>query len=906
MVFDHGGQTGETPEPRSSPVSRRAFLATAVGASGVGASAAREQEAETKRTQKAELATRQQERETAATWYMTDELEWIYERVDDETVIPVLIEVLDPEELRRFEEFGTETRRSKAPEPAVYAKLTPEELSETALFSYVTRLRFAPGANPFWTVGNYRNGVFPDPTEAVDYIAYEEALAGLSRLESEHPDRLAVRTVGQTVGLDDEFAGKQVTYGVPLIELTDGVSAEDAFDGKETIVCSLSIHGDERSGVEGGLRFVERVLTGDEPEIAAKLDELGFVFVLSNPDGWMGRDPTTVNVEEPRSDAFMRHTGADVDPNRQYPTAGLIDPAHNPAEPDGTNLVDDTPGVDDDIDSEYRETVPDSLSIVEALRSYDSVAVSVDYHGMYGDSTLLKALYENNEYGVHEQGRLDVLNAQLRDRLEGRVAELLAENEAAIEAAAEARGGGAENAPETVFNHGTIFDTIGYTVPGGMGNWLGQAVDQGGLDAPSLTFEMALDNSPPGVSLSYRPQLLEVHTAAIWETLREFATHVRREIDTDIRAGDGGDVGYVTTDALTRRSEDLPFDESPTVREWNRTLRLSGTGDERLTIPLDESVHTLSVSVRHAGGRLEHARLDDPAGLVRREDPITDGEFGRGSDWLLTDVEDGTWHLAVDGDRGAAASVHVTAVAADDPPDPREVIGYEQREYTVSPLAYFEAYDEALAGASTTELTVEAVANGALLDAGEPAVDQLVLVHDDGAAEQGYVDALAAYVEAGGELVLTDSAVSLLASLDVDGASQLAESDVESKTFPLAIAQEKRDDQLLEGVRPIERELATVLGLGYSLDGETPMVLVDQDAFEAVGGTVAATTQGDVIAGRLGSITVVGCLFPPGYQQNLHPFGLNDHALSAMGQQLFRNALGHTQGGSADTNESRR
>jgi hypothetical protein len=487
-----------------------------------------------------------------------------------------------------------------------------------------------------------------------------------------------------------------------------------------------------------------------------------------------------------------------------------------------------------------------------------------------------------------------VFNDKLEERLEGRVAELLEENDEAITAATEARAGGQSGKPETVFDHGTIFDTIGYTVPGGMGSWLGDALDQGGLGAPSLTFEMALDNSPPGVGLTYRPKLLEVHAVTIWETMREATAQVQRAIDTDVGAG-GADVGYVTTDSVTRDSSDLDFDSSPSVREWSQTVALSETDGGRIQVPVKESVHTLSVTVSHRGGRVETARLGDPTGTVRRQGTIEHGEFGRGTDWLLTEAESGVWELTVEGDRDGVVSVHVTTVAAEDIPDPREVLGYEQREYEVTPLAYFEDYDDALGDGSTSELTIEAVAEGALVDAGEPTVDSLVLVHDDGADTAGYVDALETYVGAGGDLVLTDSGVSLLATLSVEGAGQIGDDAIQSTVFPLAIIQGKRDHPLLDGIREIQRELWTAITLGYSLDDEAPMTLVDPEAFESAGGTIAATTQEQVIAGELGSITILGSLFPPGYQQNLHPFGLSDYALSSMGQQLFRNALGHEQ-----------
>jgi hypothetical protein len=276
------------------------------------------------------------------------------------------------------------------------------------------------------------------------------------------------------------------------------------------------------------------------------------------------------------------------------------------------------------------------------------------------------------------------------------------------------------------------------------------------------------------------------------------------------------------------------------------------------------------------------------------EDAVRRSEFGEHADWLLADVSAGEWQLSLTGDRDARATVELTAVVAQDAPDPRDVLGFEQRPYEVTPLAYFEDYDEALTGASVDDFSVETIAEGALLDAGDPAVDQLVVIHADGLDDDAYLDAIESYLEAGGELVLTDAGVSLLGALDAGGAAEIDSRDVREPELRFATLDGKQDDELLEGVREIQRELWTTPTLGYTASS-APATVVDSRAFERAGGTVAATAARDVIAGRLDSITIVGSLLPPASQENLHPFGLNDYAPTGLGQQLLRNALGHEQ-----------
>jgi hypothetical protein len=875
MVFDSSGGAG--PDDRPCPVSRRVFLGTAA-AGALGAAG--------------ETVAGQQDRVGATA---TEELAWIAERVGRRERVPTLIEVDQERDLEDIETVGTETRVTREPRPAAYAQLTAGEITELDGRAGVERLRFAPGANPFWKLGDYDDGAFPDPTDAADYIAYEEALAAIDALSAEHPDRLATRTIGQTVGLENQFEGRQKRQDIELLELTTDVTDREAVTEKAAVVYSIGIHGDERAGVESGLRFIDRLLAGEEPEIAALLDDIVLVFVLSNPDGWRSRVPQTENVESPGDDVFMRYTGGNVDPNRQYPTAGLVDPGNTPAEPYGTNLEDDQQGLDDDVSRESRERVAGELAIVDALREYDTVGFAADYHGMYGSEYLVKGLLMNNQYGVREQGQMDQFNEALGDRMASTAGELFEDNREAIREAADARarfGGG----PSELYAYGTVYDTIGYNVSGSMGSWLGDAMDLGGLGGTAITFEMALDNCSFGVELEYRPDLLAVQTAAYDATFRELAVATATD-RADAVDANGRDAAYVESDTLTRTDEQLSVDENTAVKRTTRTV----SAGERLSIPVGDRVQTLSIRVTPtpSAGTPGRARLDDPTGQTVHEDAIRRGEFGEHADWLLGNVHTGDWQLSLTGDRDGAATVSLTAVVAQDTPDPRDVLGFEQRAYEVTPLAYFEDYDEALAGASVDDLSVETIAEGALLDAGDPVVDQLVVIHADGLDDQAYLDAIDAYLDAGGELVLTDAGVSLLGALDAGGATGIDSRDVRETDLRFATLDEKRADELLDGVREIQSELWTTPTLGYTASS-APATVVDSRAFERAGGSVAATAARDVIAGRLDSITIIGSVLPPASQNNLHPFGLNDYAPTGLGQQLLRNALGHEQPGDAE------
>lgn len=818
-----------------------------------------------------------------------EDVTYLYRNTPLGETIPTAVEAADGATLDEIEGYGENVRRTTDPKPALYAELTRTELVEVFQTDGVERIRFAPGANPFWAVGAYGDRVFPKSADATDYVAYEEAIAGLETLAERHPDKLRIRTVGHSPGHRDLVAGEDRGFDVKLVELSENVGG--SFADKETIVCSLGIHGDERSGVEAGLRFVEDVLAGRESAVADRLDQMAMAFVFPNPDGWLSRS-VLVEDDDGSGNTFHRVTGAGVDPNRQYPTVGWIDPNHNPAEPNGSDLVDDQEGIDSDVDERYTDTVPGALSLVDALREYDGVEYAADFHGMFGSENAIEGLMMNDQYGVEERADLDALNDSLADSLDGELGPLLSENEAALRKAARQRARRRGGVPSTSYEYGTILDTIGYTTTGGFGSWFADAVEKGGIAATGISFEMALDNRSGG-RMEFIPGLNEVHVVGYRTCMRELAVHATRSPDTAID-DNGRSTAYVGTDSLTRSSADLAVDPATSVERTTRTVTVP-EGGRSLSVSL-ESSGQVHVGVRPETGVSAQGRLRDPAGSVRRRERIDGGGFQHGTDWAVADAEPGEWTVDLAAGREATVTVQVTAVDANGPPDPGEVLGYQQRSYEVSPLGYLAEYGTAIDGGSTRRESVQAVADGALRDGGTRAVDNLVVIHDDGRGDRAYLRELDRFVDDGGRLVLTDAGVNLLGDLSAGGAGSISSRDVSQITVSAASLDDKRDDRLLDGVRSIEREVWKAPPLGYQTSRESPMTVVDGTAFERAGGTIAATTQGDVSVGRLDGVVVLGSVLPPASQGNLHPFGLYDDALSSMGHRLVVNALGHDQG----------
>jgi len=535
-----------------------------------------------------------------------------------------------------------------------------------------------------------------------------------------------------------------------------------------------------------------------------------------------------------------------------------------------------------------------ALGVVEALRGYDDVAFAADFHGMFGSENMVEGLLMNDQYGVAEQARLDDLNEALNARLNDAIGGLLDENRDALERGAENRAPRTRGVPTTPYEYGTILDTIGYTTTGGFGSWLADAVDKGGIAASGISFEMALDNRNGG-RMAFISGLNEVHVAAYQACMRELALAATRNVDGGVRSN-GRDVAVVGTDDLTRSSADVAADPNTTVVRDERRVAVGPAGTS-LSLSMPTGGSRVHVGVEPDAAVEADVVLTDPGGGLRERGSTVGGGLQGGTSLTVADVTAGEWEVVLSADREAETTVRVAVVDADGPPDPEPALGYEQRPYEVTPLNYFDDYDAALVDGGVAEESVAAVRDGALLDGGRPAVETCVVIHDDGAGDRGYLRALEAYVDAGGRLVLTDAGLELLGDLSAGGAGSIGAGDVTATTENAGSLERKRGGALLDGVRDIEAEIWKATPLGYRTRGEAPVRTVDSRAFEAAGGTVAATSGGDVILGELDGIAVIGSLLPPASQQNLHPFGLYDHALSSMGQQLLVNALGHDQPG---------
>ncbi|MDX1612435.1 MAG: hypothetical protein R3185_08695, partial [Candidatus Thermoplasmatota archaeon] len=155
------------------------------------------------------------------------------------------------------------------------------------------------------------------------------------------------------------------------------------------------------------------------------------------------------------------------------------------------------------------------------------------------------------------------------------------------------------------------------------------------------------------------------------------------------------------------------------------------------------------------------------------------------------------------------------------------------------------------------------------------------------------IEAIRAFVEDGGTLLVTDEAVQLLASLEVLPAEEISDTQVYAGHINWA----DREHPLADGVRGLARQTYEPMPLGFVEGENSPAWTWTRSAFEEAGGVTIGTLGperanfGEISMGD-GKIVALGALLPDPTEANYHPYGLDSYATTYTGNQLVRNTLG--------------
>jgi hypothetical protein len=674
------------------------------------------------------------------------------------------------------------------------------------------------GGPPLATCGNR---VFPEAAVARTYVQYREDATGFSEyrdgllfLEQTYPRYVDVFTLSEvygknavSAGQDGIRAGDEGDTGdgqeLYVVRLTD---KEVPHKDKQRLFFSLSVHGNERGGLEGGLRAIEDLArdatagdvtisdgfdnyesnTGKDPEfhsypvrdVLAKED---VYFTSFNPDGWTEGDVAPPGATAP----FARTNGRNIDLNRQMPTQGSINTSRDPLF---------------EREMEFGTKYIDSVA---AGSPGGLMAYGADVHGELTSRAYVDIMYPAGQFDSVKHRQLmaiaertkSVIDETLYAGIQNQIEEASGGNEG--EGLEETVPGLPTNTIPTMPAHwATVWDTLGYTDTGFIGDYLAADVSVTGMD-----YEIFLNHTVPDKTWNVYLQENHINASrAIIKTAMAYAITQSEDFNEDnVKIETGGQAGYVHDPVFVTNTDANGPGELPGPQG-------DGIGQNGLKV----------VQKPYKATRMKW--FEDTSRLMSKPFKALGSADIAGNPKALDALD--------------------TLVLADNPL-PKDTQGR-----AVNPTAYY--------------------AN------------------------------IKAWVQKGGNLVLTDRALHALGKLGV-----VEEDAVEDITVYQPYADfEAFDDPMMAGLRKNARQLVEAPVLGYGI-GETasPMTAVDPAAFTGAGGKVVGQTEDKVTVGHLelgaGRIQLVGGALPTQTEDLDHRYGLRDYALTYTGLYIMENVLRH-------------
>ncbi|MEA2451468.1 MAG: hypothetical protein QOG04_178 [Actinomycetota bacterium] len=402
--------------------------------------------------------------------------------------------------------------------------------------------------------------IFPESEITRAYVQYNPDPAGF--IEYQHGLEFLAQTYPRWISvftLDEYFHdGRAKSAGEDGVRAGEDGDSEDGHDifgikitdhqvpdkGKETLFFSLSVHGNERGGLEGGLRTAEDLAiaatdggtisdgtgeyestTGKNPkfheyEVKDVLKKEVVYLMDFNIDGWQVGD----NYHEPPL-PYERQNAMGTDLNRQMPTTGFINSSRNPLEENemryGSRLMHD---------------------VADAGQN-DLMAYGADVHGELTSNAYVDIMYPAGEFDSVDHRRLMAIAERTKSVIDATLYEGI------IDQIENNSGGDAGNpesdVPTKPAHWGTVWDTLGYTDTGFIGDYLATDLGVTGMD-----YEIFLNHTVP--DKAWNVYLQENHinaTRAIIKTAMAYALTATEEFNkNNVTIDPRGRAGYVVTE----------------------------------------------------------------------------------------------------------------------------------------------------------------------------------------------------------------------------------------------------------------------------------------------------------------------------------------------------------------------
>lgn len=819
------------------------------------------------------------------------------------------------------------------------------------------------------------------------FLSYEEVIAGAKFLARTYPRFLKVIRLDQAYdNADYRSAGIPRSFVLEdgrakaldrdrrplyMFKVTDTQSPIPEPE-RLHFVYAGSIHGIERAGAEGAVRAMEDLITWaandpnkhiveaptDKPVPSAQetLERSVVYFIFPNPDGWARGQTAPAEFDDGAPNAnytpgafFQRYNGNGMDLNRDWPGTGYTYRPYTPAsEPETRAYMEVLRGI--------RSTISPDNPVGQRF------AGGIDLHGQIDapafSFTLLGAGQRDfrKNFSTVDQGLRTWEDQTARLEWSPYIGPVF----------------------DVADQWGTVIDTIGYQVSGSLGDWIEN--EEVGLGAVGIDNEMSLSHLAP--NNAFEPTLEQMHIdgnkGLIYSQLSSMLTEerfgyepagkigyvfnpVRIEHDGESRPPNPGlpaqnDIDVILPcQSVTGQNLDpaMPCEGGTFGTDGGAyTLEFDVTGPDEgiwnggLTATMT-SAHVLGISTGSLS-RISLQRYDE--GSAAWETVATSFVQAGSPDLYLpagqvvatNDPMPGRWRVRITNAGGTGAfrvTVDFNSVTAEESPG--------QAPFSASSMDFFTDLNDYITDPARQIEAVsvdEIVADPATLDR----FDSLVVVNKIGtrtfvsdpfnglghspATADDYFAALRGYTERGGNLVLTDAALTALEQMGVvpDGAvrSGLASTTTRGQAASYDFRVPGRGNVCNADPLTVRVCLPGTAGgdtrvaveptpLGYPPDGRLDNELaarmtqwwVQRDAWQNGCGkpTLTECTSAQLVGGQTGigerhlgqgTIRIVGAMFPdpsytPGGPRDMR-FGVSSYALTFSAWQVFLNLVNHT------------
>ncbi|MGH2837271.1 MAG: M14 family zinc carboxypeptidase [Thermoleophilaceae bacterium] len=346
-----------------------------------------------------------------------------------------------------------------------------------------------------------------------------------------------------SAGLATSDRGRQKSDLV-VIRVTD----ENVPDkGKKRYALSLSIHGIERAGAEGGIRAMEEIVTavaegrGDEAILPKEVRESAptwrevlantiIYFTFPNPDGW--RRGSVGDTDKGPGVFFQRYNGNGIDPNRDWPDIGF-------------SFRDYSGGSE-----------PETRAFQAFYRQVENrggpFAAGDDLHGQPFADALSYTLMPHGRHDIDKDYRIreasKLINRAQYERTKW--SPLIVDNDE--EASFCEDTGAIGDACSAIYAQtwGSVYDTINYTTTGTLGDWFDSKL---GLNADGIDNEMSFSHIDRNIAFDPQGEQLHVagNKAIIYAHIADMLRPPGTEYSVPVKSG------YVANTRLTRQEQQI-------------------------------------------------------------------------------------------------------------------------------------------------------------------------------------------------------------------------------------------------------------------------------------------------------------------------------------------------------------